>query len=88
MLYIVFYTLTMRYMAQTSLLTVKEVSTLLKLSILTIYKYIRERKLEAIRFGGHYRIEKQSLDKFIDSHRLGGSAGIYSAKVLSKKNEK
>lgn len=60
----------MRHITQTNFLTVKEVAVLLQLSLLTIYKYIREGKLEVIRFGGHYRIEKQSLDKFIDSHRL------------------
>ena len=52
------------------LLTVKEVSELLKLSVLTIYKYIRERRLEVVEFGGHYRIDKLSLDKFIDSHKI------------------
>lgn len=87
MLYIVFYGRTMRYINQTSLLTVKEVSTLLKLSILTIYKYIRERKLEVIRFGGHYRIEKQSLDRFIDSHRLHESPNISSVEE-GRANEK
>jgi excisionase family DNA binding protein len=53
-----------------TLFTVQEVSQLLKLSVLTIYKYIKERKLEAIEFGGHYRIEKSSLENFIASHRV------------------
>ena len=60
----------MSYITQTNFLTVKEVSALLKLSVLTVYKYIRERKLEVIKFGGHYRIDKLSFDKFIDSHRI------------------
>lgn len=68
----------MSHITQTNLLTVKEVAVLLKLSLLTIYKYIRERKLEAIRFGGHYRIEKQSIDKFIDGHRLNNNPNISS----------
>lgn len=72
-------------MAQTNFLTVKEVAVLLKLSLLTIYKYIRERKLEVIRFGGHYRIEKQSLDKFIDSHRLNDVPNISSVEEGEKK---
>lgn len=51
-------------------LTVQEVTEILKLSALTIYKYIRQRQLEAIEFGGHYRIERSSLDKFIENHKV------------------
>jgi excisionase family DNA binding protein len=50
------------------LLTVQEVALMLKLSVLTIYKYIKEQKLEAVEFGGHYRIPQTSLDNFINSH--------------------
>jgi excisionase family DNA binding protein len=60
----------MRYITQPNYLTVKEVSDLLKLSEITIYKYIRERKLDVIEFGGHYRIDKLSLDEFINNHRI------------------
>ncbi len=52
------------------LYTVQEVSQLLKLSVLTIYKYIKEQKIEAIEFGGHYRIQKTSLEKFIKEHKV------------------
>ena len=52
-----------------NLLTVKEVSFFLKLSVITIYKYIREQKLEAIEFGGHYRIEKSQLIAFVKRHK-------------------
>jgi excisionase family DNA binding protein len=51
-------------------LTVQEVSQLLQLSILTIYKYIREGLLEAVEFGGHYRIEKSALQAFIENHKV------------------
>jgi len=51
-------------------LTVQEVTEILKLSTLTIYKYIRLHQLEAIEFGGHYRIERSSLDKFIENHKV------------------
>lgn len=50
--------------------TVAEVSELLRVSPLTIYKYIRSRKLEAIELGGHYRIDSNSLARFINSHKL------------------
>jgi excisionase family DNA binding protein len=55
---------------QATLFTVQEVSQLLKLSVLTIYKYIKEQRIEAVEFGGHYRIEKDSLDQFIERHRV------------------
>ena len=53
-----------------SFYTVAEVSELLRVSPLTIYKYIRSRKLEAIELGGHYRIDSHSLKRFIESHKL------------------
>lgn len=52
------------------LLTVYEVSDILKLSVLTIYKYIRTNQLEAIEFGGHYRISSSALTKFIENHKV------------------
>lgn len=51
-----------------TLLTVQEVAGMLKLSVLTIYKYIKEQKIEALEFGGHYRISQTALDDFIKSH--------------------
>ena len=58
---------------QEILLTVQEVAQFLKLSELTIYKYIKLQQLEAIEFGGHYRILKTSLDSFIESHKVKSS---------------
>jgi len=49
-------------------LTVQEVSSMLRLSILTIYKYIKEGKISVVEFGGHYRISESSLDSFIQEH--------------------
>ena len=45
---------------------------LLRLSVLTIYKYIKEGQLEAVEFGGHYRVASDSLDNFIKEHKVGG----------------
>jgi excisionase family DNA binding protein len=56
---------TMNYLIQTNFLNVKEVSAFLNLSSLTIYKYISEKKIKAIRFGGRYLIDKTSLNKLI-----------------------
>jgi excisionase family DNA binding protein len=52
-----------------SLLTIQEVAALLKLNAITIYNYIRLHKLQAIKFGRKYRVEMNSLTKFIQSHR-------------------
>jgi excisionase family DNA binding protein len=55
----------MSYIIETNFLNVKEVSVFLKLSALTIYKYISEKKIKAIHFGGRYLIDKSSLNKFL-----------------------
>jgi len=55
----------MDYRIETNFLNVKEVSAFLKLSALTVYKYISEKKIKAIHFGGRYLIDKSSLTKFI-----------------------
>lgn len=55
---------------KTNFLTVAEVSGILRLSELTIYKYIKSGSLEAVEFGGHYRISKASLSLFIANHKV------------------
>ena len=61
----------MSYLSNSEFLTVQEVAEFLRLSVLTIYKYIREEKLQAIEFGGHYRVQRDSLNEFIELHRVG-----------------
>jgi len=51
------------------LLTPFEVAEVLQLNLLTIYNYIRNKKLLAIRLGRNYRIAKKDLDKFIKSNK-------------------
>lgn len=58
----------MSYNHKHDFLTVQEVSELLRLSVLTIYKYIKSGELKAVEFGGHYRIGKTSLSNFIGDH--------------------
>jgi len=65
----------MSFYSKTDFFTVQEVSHILKLSVITIYKYIREQKLQAIEFGGHYRISKPSLSSFIDNHKVIKTTG-------------
>lgn len=52
--------------------TVQEVADHLRLSVLTIYKYIKEGELEAVEFGGHYRVSNEALVKFIEHHKVEG----------------
>jgi excisionase family DNA binding protein len=49
--------------------TPSEVAKELQLNLLTIYKYIRNKKLLAIKFGRTYRITQEDLDKFIESNK-------------------
>lgn len=49
-------------------LTVQEVAEKLRLSELTIYKYIKDGDLAAIEFGGHYRVSVPSFQKFLNNH--------------------
>jgi excisionase family DNA binding protein len=50
------------------ILTVKETADYLKLTPLTVYDYIRQGTLRAIKFGRYYRIQHTDLLKFIDEH--------------------
>jgi excisionase family DNA binding protein len=60
----------MGHLIESDYYTVAEVSAFLKLSELTIYKYIKDLQLEAVQFGGHYRIHKSSLEAFIQKHKV------------------
>jgi excisionase family DNA binding protein len=53
-----------------NLLTPEQVAGILQVHILTIYGYIREGKLDAIRLGRSYRITPQDLEQFIESNRI------------------
>lgn len=63
----------MSHNSESRFLTVTEVSSILRLSALTIYKYIKEGKISVVEFGGHYRISKSALDNFIEIHKIEGN---------------
>ena len=50
-------------------LTPQEVAKELQLNTLTVYGYIKNKKLLAIKIGRNYRIAKKDLDKFIESNK-------------------
>lgn len=63
-------------MSEHTLYTVSEVAHILKLSTITVYKFIKEKKLEAIEFSGHYRISSISFKKFLAEHTIPASPKV------------
>lgn len=51
------------------LFTPRQISEILQLNILTVYSYIKEGQLSAIKLGRSYRITKEDLDDFLRNHR-------------------
>jgi putative molybdopterin biosynthesis protein len=50
-------------------LTVEEVANILKVTKMTIYRYIKAGKLTAYKVGKDFRINKQEFDKFLSKIR-------------------
>lgn len=46
--------------------TIEEVSKMLKVVYLTVYRWIQSGKLKSHKAGKQYRIKKTELDKFIE----------------------
>lgn len=45
--------------------TIEEVAKMLKVAYLTVYRWIRAKKLEAVKAGKQYRISKNNLSEFL-----------------------
>lgn len=45
--------------------SIKEVSKMLRVAYLTVYRWINSKKLKAIKAGKQYRINKTELDRFM-----------------------
>ena len=56
--------------ANNTLLTPEQVAGVLQVHVLTIYSYIRQGRLDAIRLGRSYRIFPKDLMRFIESNRI------------------
>ncbi len=56
-----------------NLLTPEQVAGILQVHVLTIYSYIRQGKLDAVRLGRSYRIIPRDLALFIESNRIRNS---------------
>jgi len=46
--------------------TAKELAEKLRVNIMTIYRYIKARKLRAYKIGKEFRIEEKEFQKFLD----------------------
>jgi excisionase family DNA binding protein len=53
-----------------NLLTPEQVAEILQIHVLTVYHYIRQGKLDAIRLGRSYRIVPADLDRLIELNRV------------------
>lgn len=49
--------------------SIEEVSKLLKVAYLTVYRWIQANKLVAVKAGKQYRINKKDLDTFLNSYK-------------------
>ncbi len=48
------------------LMTSQEVADILKVNIMTIYRYIKAGKIKAYKIGKEFRIEKKEFDNFLN----------------------
>jgi excisionase family DNA binding protein len=46
--------------------TMEEVAKTLKVAYLTVYRWVRAKRLVAVKAGKQYRIKKQDLDNFLE----------------------
>lgn len=53
-----------------SLLTPEQVADILQIHVLTVYNYIRQGKLDAVRVGRSYRIVPEDLEHWIEINRV------------------
>jgi excisionase family DNA binding protein len=50
--------------------TAQEVADMLKVNIMTIYRYINSGKLDAYKFGKEFRIEKNVWKDFLNDNKV------------------
>lgn len=52
--------------------TTSEIAEMLKLNVMTVYRYIKSGKLSAHKIGKEYRVSKVELEKFLKSTQTHG----------------
>lgn len=51
--------------AKTEFYRAQELADMLKVNIMTIYRYIKSKKLPAYKIGKEFRVEKEAFDEFL-----------------------
>jgi excisionase family DNA binding protein len=51
-------------------MTAQEASELLKVNIMTIYRYINDGKLPAYKIGKEFRIKEKDFNKLLDNYQV------------------
>jgi excisionase family DNA binding protein len=69
------------------IMTVGQVANYLHLNKLTIYKYIHEGKLPAIRFGRTFRVRREDVHAFLAAQRFGPKESKRSVRTPPKQSE-
>jgi len=49
--------------------TIKQITEILQLSRLTIYRYIDNGKIKTYKFGKEHRIKKEDFESFLEAHK-------------------
>jgi len=49
--------------------SIEEVSKMLKVAYLTVYRWVQSKKLSAVKAGKQYRIKKEELDSFLQKKK-------------------
>ncbi|HUC89086.1 MAG TPA: helix-turn-helix domain-containing protein [Candidatus Paceibacterota bacterium] len=50
----------------------EELAEKLRVNIMTIYRYIKAKKLKAYKFGKEFRIDKKEFDSFLNKAKTNG----------------
>lgn len=50
--------------------TAQEMADMLKVNIMTIYRYINASKIEAYKFGKEFRVEKTVWEQFLENNKI------------------
>lgn len=57
---------------RTTFLTVAEVAEMLRVSRMTVYRWIHAGELPAVRFGRSFRVPQQAVEAFMEQAELAG----------------
>ncbi|MDD6153103.1 MAG: helix-turn-helix domain-containing protein [Elusimicrobia bacterium] len=76
-------------MKQYGFLTIKEIASILKLDVMTIYRYVKQGKLVAGKFDKEFRVSKQDFEKFLkQAYQAASKSNKAHRSCLGKKAQK